>query len=207
MDSNKIINLAKQYIEENNQGNKNPYHNNNHMLFVCDMCLKIYDDYISKNRESIAVIEENKLILSLAALFHDFNHSGGKQLDSENIKLAIEGFYNFYSFCVDLDLTMSLFLFDKIIAVIECTQFPHFPISDKAILCNIIRDADTISRIYDGWENSLRNICKEINKSVESMIPIQHKFIHNLTFKTEYAQKISSERKKDVLNQLLLLKN
>jgi len=204
MYNTKIINLAEKYISKYNTGKKNPYHNNQHMLFVRDMCMKIFDDYLSKNKMSELAIDENKLILNLAALFHDFDHFGKPCPDIENIKKAVEGFKTFYHFSGVNEL--SSFIYNSIISVIEATEFPHKPISDKAILIHIIRDADTIGGIYDGWQEVVRNICKEMNKSVEYWIPIQHKFISNITYKTDYAKQLYSERRKAVLSDLLRLK-
>lgn len=202
-----LIQLAKDYIEKNNPGNRNEYHNNQHMLFVYDRCLEIFNDYISKNKMSEMAIEDSQLILSLAALFHDYNHTGGGVPDSENIERAVEGFYDFIDYLLENHkIELPVFVMDAITECIQYTEFPHKPISEKALLCNIIRDADTIGGLYDGWEDVVRNICKEMKKPVEAWIPIQHKFIHNITYKTEFAQKLANERKKEVLQKLLTLK-
>ena len=75
---------AKTYILENNIV-ENDYHNNEHMINVFNNAMTLFEHY--KDEYELSLYD--KLILGLAALFHDFNHSGGRLKDSENIELAL----------------------------------------------------------------------------------------------------------------------
>lgn len=80
----KIFDIAKKYLLENNISN-NPYHNNEHIINVFNNCIFLFDMY--KDQYKLTIYD--KLNLGMAALFHDFGHSGGKLTDKENIQIAL----------------------------------------------------------------------------------------------------------------------
>jgi hypothetical protein len=205
----KLLNWADSYISRHNPGYNNPYHNNEHMKFVKDMSLDIFDDYLTKHKESELFIEQGTLILGLSALFHDFDHFGKASIDLYNIKKAIDGFQ---SFIIDYKIKerfndINILIIEKeVISLIESTEFPHKPVADSALFIHIIRDADLLPGVSDGWEEVVKNICKEMNKTIDQWRPIQIKFISNLQFKTDLANQIYEEKRNDVLEKLKELK-
>lgn len=66
------------YVIDNNESYNNPYHNNYHLQQVCLFALRGCDYYKMDN--------QNKRLVAVAALFHDFNHTGSGKDDDKNIK-------------------------------------------------------------------------------------------------------------------------
>lgn len=206
MKNEQLILYAKEYIDKFNPGNIHAYHNNSHMLFVYDMSMKIFDDIFLNSFESEMIKENGRLAIGLAALFHDFNHcGGGSKPDIENIKFALNGFDQFVAFHKIKEELNELYIYQSVVSIITSTEFPYKQISESATLCHIIRDADLLPGIYDGWEDVVRNICKEMNRSIEQWKPIQIKFISNLSYKTKFAQKIYEQKREAVLTGLSTL--
>lgn len=77
--------MQKKYITENND-TENYYHNNKHMLDVFNNSMMLFDQY--KKEYELKTLD--KICLGLAALFHDYKHSGGKLKDDENIEIALD---------------------------------------------------------------------------------------------------------------------
>lgn len=170
-----------------NSGNNNYYHNFQHTTTVMN------------NVYHIAIHEElsrKKIrLLLIAALFHDFDHSGGKLKDDENIKLAIEAFKK-YSKESDKH---NKFIID----IIKCTQFPYNIDDDEYLTkCQkIIRDADSLQWIEDNFiQHILFGISKEYGNSLTTLtLKNQIKFIEDLRiftstgkskYKSNYSKKI-----------------
>lgn len=109
-----IFGNIKEYLSMNNQSD-NPYHNNEHMIAVFNNCILLFDIY--KNEYKLST--NDKLHLGIAALFHDFNHSGGKLTDSENIEIAINEVESYLK-----SINMSDILND-VKTLIEATEYPH----------------------------------------------------------------------------------
>ena len=75
------------YLLENNTSS-HPYHNTRHCINVFNTAIDIADD--------LCELDDNDITsLGLACLFHDFNHSGGKLKDRENIEIALDEFNKF----------------------------------------------------------------------------------------------------------------
>lgn len=68
-----------------NRGKFNPYHNNFHMLFVAERC----SDALKSDEFAHLRGTASEQALILAALFHDFHHSGGFSSDIINVSRAI----------------------------------------------------------------------------------------------------------------------
>lgn len=207
MTNEQIIQCAKEYIDKFNPGNIHAYHNNKHMLFVYDISMKIFDDIFFESSKSEMFKENGRLSLGLAAIFHDFDHFGsGTRPDAENIKKALRGFDTFTQhYKIKEKLTEDL-IYQSVDSIITSTEFPHKQISETATLCHIIRDADLLPGIYDGWEDIVRSICKEMKRTIEQWKPVQIKFISNLSYKTNFAQKIYEQNRETVLRELSTLK-
>jgi hypothetical protein len=185
-----IFKQAKTYILENNLV-ENDYHNNEHMINVFNNTITLFNHY----KDECELTQENKLCLGLAALFHDFNHSGGELTDKENIELALVALKDF------LDTINKLDLYDDIKNIIITTEFPHLDI-DLDILQKIIRDADTMGGIIEGWQSVVKNLSSEYNKPLEEFIPTQIKFLNIIKFNTDYCNELLKNNKEKIIEEL-----
>ena len=181
---------AKTYILENNLV-ENDYHNNEHMINVFNNAMVLFNHY----KDEYKLPPYHKLVLGLAALFHDFDHSGGKLKDSENIELALVALKEFLVTINKSDL------YDDIKNIIVATEFPHLDI-DLDILQKIIRDADTMGGIIDGWKSVVTNLASEYNKSIEEFIPTQIKFLDTVKFNTDYCNGLLKNNKEKIIEEL-----
>ena len=181
---------AKTYILENNLV-ENDYHNNEHMINVFNNAMVLFNHY----KDEYKLPPYHKLVLGLAALFHDFDHSGGKLKDSENIELALVALKEFLVTINKSDL------YDDIKNIIIATEFPHLDI-DLDILQKIIRDADTMGGIIEGWKSVVANLASEYNKSIEEFIPTQIKFLDTVKFNTDYCNELLKNNKEKIIEEL-----
>lgn len=139
-----IINKAIVFIIKNNKSNNLPYHGIDHLYEVYNECKFLIDFSYTFNEDYENYEEVNyKTELLIAALFHDYNHSGGKLKDSENIKIAIKGCKEFLD-TIDYDLN-----FDVIESVIKATEYPSPLKDDLTIEQKIIQDADMCYLLKD----------------------------------------------------------
>jgi len=185
-----IFDEVKNYISENNI-TENAYHNNKHMIDVFNNSMILFDEY----QEEYELTENDKLHLGLAALFHDFNHSGGKLKDDENIELALTSLKEY------LDFTNKSGLYNDIKHIIIATEFPHKDINTD-ILQKIIRDADTMGGITEDWISIVKSLAKEYNKTSQEFIPTQIKFLNTVKFNTDYCNGLLANNKESIIKEL-----
>jgi hypothetical protein len=185
-----IFNNAKNYILENNI-TENSYHNNSHMIDVFNNSIALFNLY----KDAYKLDLKDELCLGLASLFHDFNHSGGKLKDIENIENSLNGLLKY------LKTINKLELFDDIKSIILATEFPHKDI-ELSILQKIIRDADTMGGIKDNWIVVVESLAKEYGKTLKDFIPSQITFLENANFNTEYCNELLNKNKNNIINEL-----
>lgn len=190
----RVFNNAKNYLSKNNKV-KNHYHNNTHMLDVFKNAMMLFNEYKKEHKLNT----NDKLCLGLAAIFHDFNHSGGKLSDSENIKLALN---ELKTYLKTIDKT---YLYEEIEKIINATEFPHKDI-DLNIIQKIIRDADTMGGIKEGWVEVVKSLAKESNKTFNEFIPLQIKFLNNTKFNTDYCNDLLKNNKEEIIEKLNKMK-
>jgi hypothetical protein len=186
---------AYSYVLRNNLGNNLPYHNFGHIENVTLFA------YMGCIHESISG-EITRNIL-LAALFHDFNHSGGKLKDIENITLAKAGLNDYLIESNDTETKLEFVNY-----LIDITEFPYtIETSKLTIHQKILRDADIIQSFFlnNYMQDVVLGLAKEMNKTPEETVDGQLNFISNLSFGTEYANKLYNERKLDILSNLILI--
>lgn len=182
---NKFLYLIKKYNLEDylkiiltkNTGNTNPYHNFYHIQTVVISCYTIAKFENVKD-------DEIKLIL-IAALFHDFDHSGGKLTDDKNVKIAIE---NFLTYSKESKKNN-----DIIVDLISITEFPYDDTKDSNLTLNqkIIRDADISQLTKDNvFQQVIIGLEQELNNDLKDQIKIQIKFMDSLEYFTEYGKHI-----------------
>lgn len=192
---------AKTYILENNIV-ENDYHNNEHMINVFNNTMMLFNHY----KDEYALTPYNKLCLGLAALFHDFNHSGGKLKDSQNIELALVSLKEFIDTITKSDIwcnrkMVNMLIYNSIEKIITATEFPHLDI-DLDPLQKIIRDADTMGGIIEGWQSVVTNLASEYNKTLEEFIPTQIKFLNSVKFNTDYCNQLLKDNKEKIISEL-----
>lgn len=170
------LNNIYNWVMEKNSGKFNPYHNNFHLENIAEIILK-HLPFASETKEF-----RTKIIT--AALFHDFDHSGGKlKNDDENITLALNGYFYYcetYKEEVDND----------IIGLIECTRYPYKTDgSDLTEMQKILRDADILQGMFcQNYINGVvRALAQEIDISFEKMLEGQEAFLTNTKFLTKWA--------------------
>ncbi len=189
-----IFDRAYRYVLANNTGDSNPYHNNKHLLFVFEQSVFVL---FEKYRKQYGLKSTDKIELGLAAIFHDFNHSGGKLKDSENIEIAISGLNDFLDENPDIDVNR-----ENIANIIRATEYPHKDMELNE-LQKIIMDADMIGGISDNWFDIINRMASEFGKTLIDFIPIQIGFLDAVKYNTPYCNILLNERKEKIKKDLL----
>lgn len=154
------INLGNiiEYIETHNKSNNIPYHNLDHLIGVT-----MWSGRLAAIEGSLYHPETKALLL--AAMFHDFNHSSGRNKDSWNIKQATDALE---IYCKNNKISSSVML--EAYYCIKTTEFPFIrdPETDQE---NIIRDADLLYGLSIDYESIIVDgLRKEIEISSNSQI-------------------------------------
>lgn len=154
-----------------------PYHNFYHIMCVVENC----DDIAS----SVGFVNSEKRALAIAAIFHDFGHSGGKLKDDENVKNAINSF-----------LSMSLEeqdVNDLIVEIIKATEYPYVIPDDKlTIYQKVIRDADLMQTFEKNYlQQNWLGLSQELGADFLTFLGKSKEFWDNVKFHTDYAKKKS----------------
>ena len=163
------------YIINNSTSNNAPYHNLNHMLTVTR---HVYNALEFMNLSDAKRNEETLL----AALFHDFNHSMGKEVDSINISYAKEGLVDFLK-DKDYDLDIN-FMF----SILDATQYPYvLPVNELNVYQLLIRDCDLCQGFeYDWIKQCILGLSIEMNYTFNDILKGNRAFITNSVYHTEY---------------------
>lgn len=166
------------YLQHNNSLTL-PYHNLNHTLEMMQLVI----DIVQKSRDGkygIVLTDQDMFILLLSALFHDYNHSGGRHNDSVNIdnakiglKTAIQSRYTWNE---DTEK-----LYNECSKVISATEYPYKnnTLEPKQL---ILRELDILVVLYDDfltqsvfglaeemkWQDFLMNFSKYTKFLLES---------------------------------------
>ena len=193
-----VFKEAYDYLLANNEGNYNPYHNNKHIIDVFKNSMMLFDIY----RKEYGLKHKDKIELGLAALFHDFDHSGGKlKKDSQNIELSIKALHDFIDTLYEIEVNEN-----NIIEIIKATEFPHKHM-ELNILQEIIRDADMLSSITDNWFEQMVSLASEFKKNLTNFIPIEINFINSVEFYTPYCKKVLTDRRDRIVKEILKLQS
>jgi hypothetical protein len=167
-----------------------PYHNLQHMLAVtCSVYegCKFYD---------ISGVHMRNLLI--AALFHDYNHTGLVGDDEVNIKIAVEGLKK-HILLEDSDSLIT------IVSYILATQFPHKEGYDN-LLMQIIRDADITYTMTEDWIQIILQLGVEFNLTPNQMLMGQIPFIQNtLKLSSEWAINNYSEKIQERIEEINLI--
>lgn len=161
-----ILKLAFEFTEKGTHKN-NPYHNPKHCYVVARLCIT----YMF-HESSADLTYEQRLAIFLAALFHDYNHSGksiSKVEDKENINKAIIGILTFQLKLIKSKLASNLDdVFDLAINAIKSTivklvdgkvVFRPKP-EDYSIF--FLRDADVTMAVIPFGRSLIPGLAKEL---------------------------------------------
>lgn len=191
-----VLGVALKYIIDNSQSIFKPYHNLNHNITVT-----VFSNYIGV-REGLPKKEMVELLL--AAIFHDFNHSGGEKKDTENIKAAKKGVKDFLKETGISDIDI-----DNVFNIIDATEYPYVIPNDKlSTQQKIIRDAD-LCQLFENQRLQMNylGLGKESNTDMGTQIKNQDKFISTIKFNTKAAKDLFSKNQRVIKEELNYLKS
>lgn len=155
---------------------QNAYHNFRHLFHVLWLCYAASRYY--KNKLTKRQIRN----LLIAAMFHDYNHSGKVGNDDAEIAKAVEAFL-----CNVLPEDMAEM--ENIVKLIEVTRFPHLPLENPSLSELIIRDADISQTFNVAWfQHTIFGLAKEMGKTALEVLKMQEGFLKNIHFGTEWAK-------------------
>jgi hypothetical protein len=156
----------------------NPYHNFRHMTHVLYLCHQACVFY----KETMSPREMRNLLI--AALFHDFNHSGKTGPDIVNIKRAIIGLKRHIAPTDEGE-------FKSISALIALTEYPYKIPSEKldCLSAQILRDSDMSQSFSVAWiQQVVFGLAEEWGKTPLDVLKMQGVFHNNLKFHTDWAK-------------------
>ncbi len=164
---------------------KNPYHNFRHLFHVLWLCHEACVWYIEKDPRQYGVGKKSRRNLLIAAMFHDFDHSGqcGTGRDHEEIARAIDGFRKH----IALEDKHSL---PQIEELITATEFPYTIESNRLSLsAKIIRDADMGQTFDPVWiQQIIFGLAQEMGIQPKVQLLRQQKFMSSVVFHSEWGQ-------------------
>ena len=182
------------YVKTNNPSANLPYHNNQHQFLVALTTWRL----VSVGKWNIPMYDIGDLPfyakdLFVAALFHDYNHTGGREDDSANIMRALDAMWDWSKM---YDPGQSYFDPDLVANLIMATQFPwQAHTYDEAgfdDMRDILRDADILaSAEIAGFSMPITGLPVELEHklgkvlSPTEMVAGQHDFMTKLQLHTE----------------------
>src|SRR5690606_25289615 len=118
------------------------YHNLRHMLGHLNLAIKIYlTDEPTPHLSDLTA-------LTIACMFHDYGHSGGKLSDKENIAIAVERAIKFIDEMEEVNPSVLngvdiIQLKEEVTDLIETTEYPY-TVAPTTTLDMIMRDTNLI---------------------------------------------------------------
>lgn len=186
-----------------------PYHNLNHTLKMMSLIIDIYkkSQYSYKEYE-FKLTDKDLYHLLLSALFHDYNHSGGKFTDDINVKIAKAGLRD----CIDDiisnidDATLSVY--EECCHIIDATQYPYVISEEELnIRQQIIRELDILVCLYDDFIThnvfglmSEMHLDKTINEFVSEYLQFIFKSLN--TLKLKYCHDMIEENQNEFFDNI-----
>lgn len=177
-----------EFVQENNPGRDNPYHNNRHMMQVALRSLELYTLENIQDPD----FEHAPTLLFVAAMLHDFGHSAGVTSDEENIEAAVAALHQIGG---TLEKQFYYGAVDHVERIIRVTQFPFVYVPELAEE-RIIRDADAMSSFcIDGPHQIIESLRSEMQAGKEPisrtrMVEMQREFFPQIEYFTETAKKV-----------------
>lgn len=155
----------------------NPYHNFRHMMHVTWLChgaCIFYEAEMTKRQM------RNLLI---AAMFHDYDHTGIMGPDKQNIEIAVAALEKYI-------LPEDRPYLEDISDIIRATEYPYKSDSTNLKLSfQILRDADLSQALNATWlQQVIFGLAAEWKKTPYEVLKIQTNFHEILNFSTEWAK-------------------
>jgi len=157
----------------------NGYHGLRHMLHVLWVCYQACEYYARLGKLTPPRMRR----LLIAAIFHDYYHSGKSGDDKENIAEAIKGL-RFHLLVEDYPYL------EEIENILRATQFPHEDLGSTATLeQRILRDADVSQAFGPVWIGDiLAGFGSELEKTPLEMLKQQLGFLNTLKFHSDFGK-------------------
>lgn len=157
-----------------------PYHNFRHMFHVTFLCYEACIYYYSLEPWMNGRVRRNLLI---AAMFHDFNHTGRTGNDDLNIELALRGLR-------ENILEEDKDYLEDITMMIKGTQFPYvIPSGEMDLTSTILRDADASQALSSAWiQQIVFGLAAEMGITPLEALRRQEDFHRGLTFHSGWAK-------------------
>jgi hypothetical protein len=190
IDKYEYLQKAFKYIILNSSSNNGPYHNLNHLLTVLKYC------YLGSTSEGVKDEKELRELL-IAAIFHDVNHTIGKEKDDVNVqnsKDAIKKFVKQEEIDADTDYMNRL---------LDATQYPYvIEGKDLDLKQGIIRDADLMQVFEYNWiHQNIVGLSSELKMDLLDFVQPQRKFLDSAAFNTDWGKKMHKDKWGDVMKQ------
>ncbi|MEK7641735.1 MAG: hypothetical protein AAB365_01955 [Patescibacteria group bacterium] len=185
-----------QAVFNNAQNLNHPYHNFRHMFHVVWLCYQACIFY----KKELSPRQMRNLLL--AAMFHDFDHSGMTGGDDLNVLRALRGLEKYIQTEDRAHLT-------DISQLIRATEYPHIVHSrSPGLSSQIIRDADLSQGFSVAWiQQVIFGLAGEWNQKPIDVLQKQLEFLEKLEYHTTWAQQFFSledvESKKAEIHELL----
>ena len=179
----KDLGTVIRWLLENNPSQALPYHNFNHSLYVA------YYTYTAYHYERNARPPKELII---AALFHDFGHSGGLCTDDKNIEIAVEGFYRYYYWQRERYKLITRSASKTVEALIRATEYPHKETPDLNSYIKCLRDADMMQNCNDTLLGNFVGIKHEMFRGMPYPEYTEKtlEFLRGIRYETEYGKNV-----------------
>ncbi len=163
------------------QNLNHPYHNFRHMFHVLWLCHEACRYYREVVQQPISRRAARNLLI--AALFHDFNHSGLMGDDDLNVERALRGLRKHI-------LEMDKPSLGDIESAIRGTQYPYVVQPQDLDLCGLIlRDADVSQAFSVAWlQQVIFGLAAEWNMKPIEVLKLQEPFHRKLVFQTDWGR-------------------
>ncbi len=170
------------YIQKSQFDTHNAYHHPEHCMRVALRTVELLSasGWRLKHDISIAII---------AALFHDFGHTG-KGPDINNIEIAVKGMYDAEPVRDYFGRSLHIAAVEK---AIRCTEFRDmaFPVEPNTIVECCLRDADLMESMEPHCiQYVMHDLCEEMGVTVMDAIPRQISFLQNAVMHTQAGEYI-----------------
>lgn len=151
----------------------NPYHNFRHIFHVLWLCYDACGFY--RKVGAVGWTLERARNLLIAAIFHDYDHSGRTGRDDLEIQRAIDGLRKHIEEADKWNL-------EEIESIIKDTQFPYQVPGEKLgrLESQILRDADISQALSPVWlQQVIFGLALEMNVPPIKMLEMQESFLRN----------------------------
>jgi hypothetical protein len=190
IDKYEYLQKAFKYILLNSKSNNGPYHNLNHLLTVLKYC------YLGALSEGIKDEKELRELL-IAAIFHDVNHTIGKEKDDVNVQNSKDAIGKFVK-QEEVDANT-----DYMNKLLDATQYPYvIEGKDLDLKQGIIRDADLMQVLEYNWiHQNIAGLSSELKMDFLDFVQPQRKFLESAAFNTTWGKKMHKDKWDDVMKQ------